>query len=155
MLVGLIADTHSLLRPEALSALAGVEMILHAGDVGRFNVLRELHAIAPVQAVAGNIDGPELGLPPRLFLTLDGLNVIVTHGHEFGSPTPEALAQAYPADVVVYGHTHVALVETVESRLIVNPGAAGPARFNLKPSVALLRIDGGKATVEIVQMENH
>ncbi|HVL68162.1 MAG TPA: metallophosphoesterase family protein [Vicinamibacterales bacterium] len=153
MLVGLISDTHSLMRPQALAALHGVEVILHAGDVGGYSVLRELEAIAPVHAVSGNTDDPGLGLPRRLDLTLDGLQVHVSHGHELGSPTPAALAYRYAADVIVYGHTHKPLIERHGRALVVNPGAAGPRRFNLLPTVALLRIADGAATAEIVRLE--
>lgn len=152
MIVGIISDTHSLLRVEALAALDGVEVILHAGDVGGLSVLRELRAIAPVRAVVGNTDDPAMGLPNRVDLTLGGLNIHVSHGHEMGSPTPDNLARQYDADVIVYGHTHKPLIEIRGSRLIVNPGAAGPRRFNLQPSVALLRIEQGRATAEIVPL---
>ena len=152
MLVGLISDTHSLIRAEALAALHGVEIILHAGDVGTFAVLRELGAIAPVHAVRGNTDGSELGLPRRVDLTLGGLDVLVTHGDELGSPRPDTLAHAYEADVIVYGHTHKPLIETRGRTLIVNPGAAGPRRFNLKPSVGLLRIEDGRASAEVLTL---
>lgn len=152
MLVGLISDTHSLIRAEALAALHGVAIILHAGDVGTYAVLRELGAIAPVHAVIGNTDSSELGLPRRLDLTLEGLRVLVTHGDELGSPTPDRLTHSYAADVIVFGHTHRPLVETRDRTLIVNPGAAGPRRFNLKPSVGLLRIEGGTALAEILTL---
>ena len=152
VLVGLISDTHSLMRAEALAALHGVERILHAGDVGTHAVLRELSAIAPVHAVMGNTDGPELDLARLVDLTLDGLQVVVTHGHELGSPTPDKLSRRYAADVIVYGHTHKPLIQTRGSTLIVNPGAAGPRRFNLTPSIGLLRIENGRATAEIVNL---
>ena len=152
MLIGLIADTHSLMRVEALAALAGVELILHAGDVGVERVLRELRMIAPVHAVLGNTDDPAMGLPASLDLPLGGLLVHVSHGHELGSPTPDGLVHRYRADVIVYGHTHKPLVETRGSTLVVNPGAAGPRRFNLLPSVALLRIEDGRARAEIVPL---
>ena len=152
MLVGLISDTHALIRVEALAALHGVELILHAGDVGGYAVLRELRAIAPVHAVFGNIDDPVLGLPQRLDLTLAGLMVHVSHGHEVGSPTPDKLLHTYPADVIVFGHTHKPLIESRGATLIVNPGAAGPRRFNLQPSVGLLRIQNGQASAEIVTL---
>jgi putative phosphoesterase len=152
VLVGLISDTHSLMRAEALAALDGVELILHAGDVGTHAVLRELSAIAPVHAVAGNTDGPELDLARLADLTLGGLKVVLTHGHELGSPTPDNLSERYAADVIVYGHTHRPLVATRGRTLIVNPGAAGPRRFNLKPSVGLLRIETGRAAAEIVAL---
>ena len=152
MLVGLISDTHSLIRAEALAALHGVEVILHAGDVGTHAVLRELGAIAPVHAVLGNTDGSELDLPRRVDLTLAGVTIIVTHGHELGRPTPDGLAAKYNADVIVYGHTHQPLIEPRGRTLIVNPGAAGPRRFNLQPSVGLLRIEEGRASAEILTL---
>lgn len=153
MLIGLISDTHALLRAEAMAALHGADVILHAGDVGTYAVLRELGTIAPVQAVFGNTDGPELGLPSSLALSLGGLRIHVSHGHELGSPTPTNLVARYQADVIVYGHTHRPLVETQGETLVVNPGAAGPRRFNLKPSVALLRIQDGRASTRIVPLD--
>lgn len=152
MLVGLIADTHGLMRAEALAALGGVELILHAGDVGGHSVLRELEMIAPVRAVFGNTDDATLGLPQRLSLSAGGLTIHVSHGHELGTPTPSKLAHTYAADVIVYGHTHKPLIEIHGPTLVVNPGAAGPRRFNLKPSVALLRIENGEATAEILEL---
>lgn len=153
MRIGLISDTHSLMRVEALAALAGVELILHAGDVGTHSVLRELQAIAPTQAVYGNVDDPLLGLPPALDLTLGGLRIHVSHGHELGSPTPASLLHHYKADVIVYGHTHTALVERHGRTLLINPGAAGPKRFNVKPSVGLLTLQDGEAAVEILSID--
>ena len=140
MLVGLIADTHGLMRPEALKALSGVDVILHAGDVGKPAVLDALWAIAPVHAVRGNVDGAGAGLRDSLHLQLDGVEVHLSHGHELGSPTPAALAARYQADVIVYGHTHRALVTHIGATLVINPGAAGPPRFDLKPSVGLLTL---------------
>lgn len=152
MLVGVISDTHSLLRAEAMAALHGVDLILHAGDVGTWTVLRELETIATVHAVHGNTDGPELGLPASLSLTLEGARVHVSHGHELGSPTPARLVARYPADVIIYGHTHKPLIERHGQTLVLNPGAAGPRRFSLKPSVALLTIEDGRATARLVEL---
>lgn len=152
MVIGLISDTHSLMRVEALAALAGVELILHAGDVGGHSVLRELQALAPTQAVYGNVDDPILGLPPSLDLTLEGLRIHVSHGHELGSPRPASLLHHYTADVIVFGHTHKPLLERHGRTLVVNPGAAGPRRFNLKPSVGLLTLQHGEATVTMVEL---
>lgn len=152
--IGLISDTHGLLRPEVYAALAGVEMILHAGDVGGEEILAELGLIAPVHAVAGNCDDPwATGLPPELDLVFDEVRVHVSHGHELGVPTPAQLLERYAADVIVYGHTHRPLVERHGSRLVVNPGAAGPRRFQLKPSVAHLTIARGRCDVQIVPMD--
>ena len=153
MRVGLISDTHSLLRVEAMAALHGADLILHAGDVGTWTVLHELGTIAPVHAVLGNTDGPELGLPATVSLTVEGVRLHVSHGHELGSPTPEKLVGRYPADVIVYGHTHKPLIEQRGGTLAVNPGAAGPRRFNLKPSVAWLIIEGGRTAAHLVHLE--
>lgn len=151
MLIGLISDTHGLLRPEAVAALEGTAVILHAGDVGGHRILRDLRAIAPVHAVRGNVDDVnDPMLQGQVTVTIDGLSVHVSHGHETGTPTPEKLLARYEADVIVYGHTHRALVHRSGARLVVNPGAAGPRRFDIRPSVARLTIVGGTADVEIV-----
>lgn len=148
--VGLISDTHGLLRAEVHAALAGVERILHAGDVGGDEILDELEAIAPVAAVHGNTDPPgNRRLREALDLEIGGLRVHVSHGHELGSPNPQRLAARYEADVIVYGHTHRQLVERVGDRLVVNPGAAGPRRFDVVPCVGVLTIEGGRADVEL------
>ena len=150
MLIGLISDTHGLLRPEVFPALAGVDLILHAGDVGGRSIIDELSAIAPVRAVYGNTDPPgELGLTARHELDIQGVSIHVSHGHELGSPTPERLRARYTQAVIVFGHTHKPLVERSGGRLVVNPGAAGPRRFNLKPSVARMRVEKGEVEVEI------
>jgi hypothetical protein len=151
MVVGLISDTHGLVRPEVFDALEGVELIMHAGDVGGTAVLTELRAIAPVRAVYGNTDAPGAsGLAQSLGLELDGLSVHVSHGHELGQPTPEKLLRQYTADVIVYGHTHRPLIERSGRRLVVNPGAAGPRRFDLNPSVARMTLKNGYAEAQIL-----
>jgi uncharacterized protein len=152
--IGLISDTHGLLRPGVHDALAGVDLILHAGDVGGDDVLRELAIIAPVRAVHGNTDpADDLRLPPSITLEIGGLLIHVSHGNEVGSPAPAKLLATYEADVIVYGHTHRQLVMRSRSRLVVNPGAAGARRFDLKPSVARLTIVDGFAEVEIVDLD--
>lgn len=151
-LIGLISDTHGMIRPEVFGALQGVELILHAGDVGA-GVLDELSAIAPVKAVFGNTDPPGTpGLVKSIDMEIDGLRVHVSHGHELGAPTPARLLAQYPADVIIYGHTHRQLVVQVEGRWVVNPGAAGARRFDLRPSVALMRTREGKAEFELVDL---
>lgn len=153
VLIGLVSDTHGLVRPEVHEALAGVELILHAGDVGGAEILDELALIAPVRAVFGNTDALwEPGLVPSIDETFDGVRVHVSHGHEVGKVTPANLAAAYDADVIVYGHTHIQKVSRVGEKLIVNPGAAGPRRFNLEPSVALLTLRDGASAVEIISL---
>ncbi len=153
MLIGLISDTHGLVRPEVHTALAGVDLILHAGDVCGDDILDELALIAPVRAVCGNNDAP---WDPQLVAAIDdifdGVRVHVSHGHEVGKVTPANIAAAYDADVVVYGHTHIQKITRVDGRLIVNPGAAGPRRFNLEASVAILALKDGKSSVEIVTL---
>ena len=152
--IGLVSDTHGMVRPGLFSALAGVELILHAGDVGPDDVLAELEAIAPVRAVFGNTDAP--GNPrhaAELILDIGGVSIHVSHGHELGSPTPAKLVAAYPQRVLVYGHTHRQLVADVDGRLIVNPGAAGARRFDLLPTVARLTLVNGVPTVELVPLD--
>ncbi|HVF39865.1 MAG TPA: metallophosphoesterase family protein [Gemmatimonadaceae bacterium] len=153
VVIGLISDTHGLLRPSVHDALAGVSIILHAGDVGGHEILDELGIIAPVHAVYGNTDpqGDPL-LKENFHLHAGGLSIHVSHGHELGSPTPKKLLERYPADIIVYGHTHRQNVFRSDGRLVINPGAAGPRRFNLAPSVARLTIAGGAAEVEIVPL---
>jgi uncharacterized protein len=139
-LVGLISDTHGLVRPELFAALEGVELILHAGDVGA-GVLEALAAIAPVRAVFGNTDPPgDPLLTAALEQSVGAVRVHVSHGHELGVPTPENLLAAYDADVLVYGHTHRPLLVKADGRWVVNPGAAGPRRFDIEPSIARMRI---------------
>ena len=153
MLIGLISDTHGLVRPEVHTVLAGVDLILHAGDVCGDDILDELALIAPVRAVYGNNDAP---WDPRLSAAIDdtfeGVRVHVSHGHEVGRVTPANIAAAYDADVVVYGHTHIQKSTRVDGRLIVNPGAAGPRRFNLEASVGLLTLKDGRSSVEIISL---
>ena len=153
-LIGLISDTHGLVRPDVHDALAGVELILHAGDVGGDEVLDELETIAPVLAVKGNTDPPA---HPRLATSLDrdvdGVSIHVSHGHEVGTPTPHKLFERYAADVVIYGHTHRQLVTKAGRRWAVNPGAAGARRFDLMPSVARMTIENGVAKIELVALE--
>ena len=151
--VGLISDTHGLLRSGVHEALTGVELILHSGDVGGSEILDELRLIAPVRAVFGNTDPRgEAGLTEEVVFSIDDIRVHVSHGHEVGSPTPAKLAARYDADVVVFGHTHRPLVSRLGKQLFVNPGAAGPKRFNLAPSVGRLTIAQGNAEVEIVDI---
>ncbi|WP_396207882.1 metallophosphoesterase family protein [Gemmatimonas sp.] len=153
-IIGLISDTHGLVRPEVFEALQGVSQILHAGDVGPADVLTELATIAPIRAVYGNTDAPgRPDLVERIEDVIDGVRIVVTHGHELGSPTPPKLVGAYPnADVIVYGHTHQQLITKAARRVVVNPGAAGPRRFKLQPCVAKLYIWQGQADVELIPL---
>lgn len=152
--IGLISDTHGMVRPLVHDRLAGVSLILHAGDVGGDDVLDELGLIAPVLAVYGNTDVPG---NPRLQREIEreigGVRVHVSHGHELGSPTPAKLFATYAADVLVYGHTHRQTVTRTEGRLVVNPGAAGARRFDLRPTVGVLTIRDGVAEVELLPVD--
>src|SRR3954468_2632499 len=121
-IIGLISDTHGLVRPQVHQALAGVELILHAGDVGGDDVLDELALIAPVRAVLGNTDMQD---DPRLTESieteLDGVRIHVSHGHEVASPTPAKLLEAYPADVIISGQPHRKLPRRPDGRLLETP----------------------------------
>jgi putative phosphoesterase len=154
IVVGLISDTHGLLRASVHGALAGVSEILHAGDVGGDEILDELALIAPVHAVYGNCDPPgHPRLRERLDRNVGRVRIHVSHGHELGAPKPESLLRAYDADVIVYGHTHRPLVVRAGGRLVVNPGAAGPRRFDIVPTVARLTVRQGQADVELVDLK--
>lgn len=152
--VGLISDTHNMLRPQVFDVFEGVDLILHAGDVGDDDILDELETIAPVYAVRGNtdrIDNPRL--PESRELLINGsLRVHVSHGHEVGAK-PITLVAAYgDANVIVYGHTHRELITETDGTLVVNPGAAGARRFDLMPCVAIMTIENQKASVDLVRL---
>ena len=147
MRLGIIADTHGLLRPEVFEVFKEVDLILHAGDIGPADLLTELEALAPVTAVYGNTDDWDLRtrLPKVVEVRLEGLDFVLTHGDQFGSPTPETLHEAYPnADVLIYGHTHRPLLTTVDLTVtVMNPGGAGRRRFDLLPSVGIMELESG------------
>jgi putative phosphoesterase len=153
--LGLISDTHGLLRSSVHSVFAGVDVILHSGDVCGDDVLHELRAIAPVHAVAGNCDPPgDPDLPLSFEHTFESVRLHMSHGHELGRPRPEQLLLQYPdADVIIYGHTHHQLIFDSAGRMVVNPGAAGARRFDLSPSVAVMTIDGYHVEVELIELE--
>jgi uncharacterized protein len=155
IVVGLISDTHGLVRPEVARAFAGVQLILHAGDVGGTGVLASLATLAPVEAVYGNVDDPhDPALRAERVVTLDGVTIHVSHGHELMRTTPELALKRYRGDVVVFGHTHrPVILRDRDHRTAVNPGAAGPRRFDLRPSVARVTIRDGQADVEIIPLE--
>lgn len=146
--VGLIADTHGLLRPQALVALGGCDAILHAGDVGEGDILEALGEIAPTLAVAGNCDDLP-ALPSELVHLAGPVRILLHHGHR---SVDEA---AHAPGIVVTGHTHVPLVRRDPGGpLRVNPGSAGPRRFRLPVTVALLRVGGAAgAEAEIVELD--
>lgn len=147
MRLGIISDTHNLLRPEVFDAFREVDHILHAGDIGGPDILTALEAIAPVTAVYGNTDGWEIrGRVPQVAkLRLEGFDIVVTHGDQLGSPTPEKLHAAFPdAEILIYGHTHKPLLTTIDVvRTVMNPGGAGAPRFGLPPSVGIMELEPG------------
>jgi putative phosphoesterase len=145
--IGLISDTHGLLRPEALAFLAGSDHIVHAGDIGDPAILDALSAIAPVTAIRGNVDMDAwaAGLPETTRVTLAGATIYVLHDLAALGITP----QAHGIRVVVYGHSHKPSVTDRDGILYVNPGSAGPRRFRLPISAAELLIDGGSITANL------
>ena len=147
MRLGIIADTHGLLRPEVFEVFAEVDHILHAGDIGSPDLLTELEAIAPVTAVYGNCDDFDLRsrIPAVVEIRIEGLDFLLIHGDQFGQPTPEKLHRAYPeAEVIIYGHTHQPLLTTVDLVVtVMNPGWAGQRRFDLPPAVGIMELEAG------------
>lgn len=153
--LGLISDTHGLLRTKVHSVFKGVDVILHAGDVCGDDILHELRTIAPVHAVAGNCDPPgDPDLPLSFEHTFESVKLHMSHGHELGRPKPEQMLKQYPdADVIVYGHTHHQLIFECSGCMVVNPGSAGARRFNMPPSVAVMTIDQARVAVELIALE--
>jgi putative phosphoesterase len=147
MLIGVISDTHGLLRPEVLDVFREVDHIFHAGDIGSLALLAELEALAPVTAVYGNTDDWDVraAVPRVARVQLDGFEIVVTHGDQFGSPTPDALYAAFPdAEIILFGHTHKPLLTLVDLVVtVMNPGAAGQRRFDILPSVGILELETG------------
>ena len=147
MRLGVISDTHGLLRVEVLEVFEGVDHILHGGDVGDWDVMIELQALAPVTAVYGNVDDLEIRakLPQVAEVELDGFRIVVTHGDQLGSPTPAKLHEAFPdAEIIVYGHTHKPLLELVDKTVtVMNPGSASQGRFGQERCVGIMELEPG------------
>ena len=150
MKVGVISDTHALLRPEALAALQGCEQIIHAGDIGKAEILEQLAQIAPLHVVRGNNDLKAdwaTELPDRLAFELGGSKVLLVHD----------IADV-PADLdtsirlVITGHSHKPLIEWRGERLYLNPGSAGPRRFKLPVTVAILEVLGSTLDAHLVAL---
>src|SRR5271170_4868760 len=141
MRVGVISDTHGLLRPEAIAVLVGVDHILHAGDVGDPAILDALAAVAPLTGIRGNIDrfGVCAALPPTEIVALGGSAVYMLHSLDDLDLDPVAAG----IDIVVSGHSHRPSIERRKGVLYLNPGSAGPRRFALPVSIAFLRLGGG------------
>jgi uncharacterized protein len=151
MLIGVISDTHGLLRPEALAALQGVEHILHAGDVGDPGILVRLRAIAPVTAIRGNVDigGACAQLPDTELVELGGKQIYMLHDRETLDLDPVAAGIA----VVVSGHSHRPSTLRHKGVIYFNPGSAGPLRFSLPVTVGLLRVAEDGVEAEIVELQ--
>jgi uncharacterized protein len=146
--IGVISDTHGLLRPEAMEALRGCDRLIHAGDVGSAEVLAQLRGIAPVVAVRGNVDTGRwaAALPWSAVVELDGHAIYVVHILSDATPPAEAKA-------VVYGHSHQPSIEQRGQVLYLNPGSAGPRRFKLPVSIARLSIVDGRLRAKLVELE--
>lgn len=149
--IGVISDTHGILRSEAVEALRGSDIILHAGDIGRPCVLEELRAIAPVTAVRGNIDKGEWAeaLPEHEIIQIGEVSIYMLHDvKEF-----DINLETDRFQVVISGHSHKPLIQEQKRVLFINPGSAGPKRFKLPVSIALITISGAKVSVQIVELE--
>jgi len=150
--VGVISDTHGLVRPEALHALEGSQVILHAGDVGGAHVLEALGELAPVIAVRGNVDGAwgQL-LPERRLLDMGGASVLLLHDRALVGLEPFASPAA--DRVIVFGHSHQPLALRRSGILWFNPGSAGPRRFSLPVSLGRLVIEGGRVRRRLLTLD--
>jgi len=151
VILGVISDTHGLLRPEAIEALRGSDRILHAGDVGASEILDTLKHIAPVTAIRGNVDtGPwARALPETEVVEAGGLSIYMLH--DLGRLDLKPEAAGFRA--VVYGHSHQPKIAERNGVLYFNPGSAGPRRFHLPVSVGRLRITAGKVRAELMELE--
>ena len=150
MKVGVISDTHGLMRPQALKALRGSELILHAGDIGSPAILDALRTIAPVNAIRGNNDTDRWAkaIPEILDLEVESVRIHMLHNLKELSPS-----QAATANVVVAGHSHRPIAERRDGVLYLNPGSAGPRRFKLPISIATLTIGGANARARIIELD--
>ena len=148
--IGVISDTHGLLRPEALAALQGSDYIIHAGDIEDPEILDRLNEIAPVTAVRGNVDyGPWADkIPETNVLEAEGVSIYVLHVLDQLELKPEAAGFA----AVIYGHSHIPKQETKSGVLYFNPGSAGPRRFSLPVSVGKLIVRGRQIQAEILNL---
>lgn len=151
ILIGVISDTHGLLRPEALQALAGAELIIHAGDIGKPQILQQLRTIAPVHAVRGNTDRESWArhLPGTQAIQVGGISLYVIH--DLGSLDLDPVAAGFR--VVISGHSHRPSVRELGGVLFINPGSAGPRRFDLPVSVAQLSVRSNHLQATLVELD--
>ncbi len=143
--IGLISDTHGLLRPEAIVALDGCDVILHAGDVGGSLIIDTLTQFAPTFVVGGNCDIEET-FPDYFTAEYGGKKLLMVHGH---LPIDESF---FKPDIVITGHSHIPLIEEDKNILRINPGSAGPKRFKLPVTVARLTISSGTPVARIITL---
>lgn len=143
--IGLISDTHGLLRPEAIIALEGCDVILHAGDVGGSLIIDTLAQFAPTFAVGGNCD-IEVTFPDYFIGEYGGKKLLMVHGHL------SIDEQAFKPDIIITGHSHIPLIEQDKNILRINPGSAGPKRFKLPVTVARLTISDGIPVARIITL---
>jgi putative phosphoesterase len=150
VIIGVISDTHGLLRPEALAALRGSDCIIHAGDIGDPAILKKVGEIAPVTAIRGNMDREIWAkkIPATNVLEVQDVSIYILHNLAELDLKPEAAG----FDVVVYGHSHVAKQEVKNGVLYFNPGSAGPKRFRLPVTIGRLKVQDGKVSGEIVEI---
>lgn len=148
--IGLIADTHGLLRPEALERLRGCDQLIHAGDIGKPEILAELERLAPLSVVRGNNDTQDWAadIPERLLLKIGRLTLYVLHDLKRLDLDPAAEG----IDVVVAGHSHKPLKEERDGVLYLNPGSAGPRRFSLPIGIGVLEVAGKKIEAELITL---
>ena len=150
LVVGVISDTHGLLRPEAPAALTGSELILHAGDIGDPEILTRLEAVAPVVAIRGNVDRGDLArsLPDTQVVEVEGRMIYIIHDVETLDLSPEAAG----ISLVIFGHSHMPEIRESRGVQYFNPGSAGPQRFTNPITVGRLRIIDGKLLPEIIYL---
>ena len=160
--IGVISDTHGYVPAEALERFGGVDLIVHAGDIGQDHVLIELEAIAPVKAVSGNVDGPPLPgrrpLTQRLETPLG--RIALVHGHMREAPSGDrpalcAFFADFRPDIIIFGHTHIPFLEVVDGVTLFNPGAAGRVRIGRAPSIGMISANpaGGPPLIEHISLE--
>jgi putative phosphoesterase len=149
--IGVISDTHGLLRPEAVEALRGSDRILHAGDVGAPEILEALAKLAPVTAIRGNVDTDPWArsLPATEVVEIGGVSIYMLHDRGQLDLKPEAAG----FHAVIYGHSHQPKIEERKGVLYFNPGSAGPRRFNLPVSVGRLTIIAGNVKAELIELK--
>lgn len=150
--VGIISDTHGLLRPEVIDRLQGVDRILHAGDVVGIDVIETLQSISPVHAVRGNCDNGEWSMqfPKTDYITIGPASIYLLHILYDIDIAPGAAG----VNIIVSGHTHKPLVEEKGGVIYINPGSCGPRRFSLPISMAIMEIEGNQCKVELFQIDN-